>query len=282
MQIYEVGEHDGLPFFSLEFCRRRQPRPASSHGTPLPPQQAADAGRDAGPGHARPPIEQRHRPPRPEAGQRPADRRTARPRSPTSAWPSSSTATAGQTPDRRDHGHAHVHGPRAGRGQDQGRRPRRRRLRPGPILYELLTGRPPFKGPTLLDTLEQVRNQEPAPPTQLQRKMPRDLETICLKCLAKEPGERYASAAELADDLRRFLDGEPIKARRAGPLERAVKWVRRRPFQAAFAGASALLVAVFLFAVWREARVYKEKFEQQVQTEDLRVSMENSISKPSN
>src|SRR5262249_47308729 len=107
------------------------------------------------------------------------------------------------------------------------------------ILYECLTGRPPFKAASPLDTLLQVINEEPVPPKRLQPKVPRDLETICLKCLAKEKPRRYATAEELAADLHRFAEGKPIEARRAGRLERARKWARRNPVVAGLLGAVA-------------------------------------------
>jgi serine/threonine-protein kinase len=99
----------------------------------------------------------------------------------------------------------------------------------GAILYELLTGRPPFVGDSLAPTLTKVLNEEPLPPRHRQPSVPRDLETICLYCLHKQAGRRYASAAALAEDLRRFQAGEPIRARPVGRLERACKWAKRRP-----------------------------------------------------
>jgi WD40 repeat protein len=125
----------------------------------------------------------------------------------------------------------------------------------GAILYELVTGRPPFQGETDQATLAQIQQDEPIAPARLRPGLPRDLETICLKCLRKEPKARYASAAELADDLRRFEADQPIRARRAGWPERTWNWCRRHSSVAAMAALAAVLALVIIggsltAAVW--------------------------------
>jgi thiol-disulfide isomerase/thioredoxin len=120
----------------------------------------------------------------------------------------------------------------------------------GAVLYELLTGQAPFRAESHVDVLLQVLEHDAAAPRSVNRQVHPDLETVCLKCLRKDPVKRYASALELAEDLERWLAGEPILARRAGRLERAAKWARRRPAAAALLAVTALAALVLLVGGW--------------------------------
>ena len=124
----------------------------------------------------------------------------------------------------------------------------------GAILYQLLTGRPPFQASSPLETLEHVRIQDPVPPRRMQPRITRDLETICLKCLRKDPPRRYATAMALADDLRRFLDGRPIVARPVATMQHAWRWCQRKPAAAALV-LSVVIGLSFVLVLGRQAMV---------------------------
>jgi tetratricopeptide (TPR) repeat protein len=135
----------------------------------------------------------------------------------------------------------------------------------GAILYELLTGRPPFRAETPLETLLQVIGDDPVPPRLLLPRLPRDVETICLKCLQKEPARRYARASDLGDDLTRFLAGDPIRARPVGRGERLVRWCRRNPLMAAMTVALVVVLMAGFAGVtsfWMMARHERDRAER--------------------
>jgi formylglycine-generating enzyme required for sulfatase activity len=252
VQIYEVGEHQGLPFFSLEFCDGGS-LAERLQGTPLPPGDAARLievlARAMHAAHQEKIIHRDLKPANVLLRRIPGG---AGPRSGFRAQDFEAKVTdfglakrldeAGQTQTGAVLGTPSYMAPeQAGsKGKEVG--PAVDVYALGAILYELLTGRPPFRAATPLDTLLLVMTNDPVAVRRLQPKTPRDLETICLKCLHKEPGRRYASGLALAEDLRRFQAGEPIQARPGGTVERTVKWVKRRPAVAALL--AALLVAV--------------------------------------
>ena len=138
----------------------------------------------------------------------------------------------------------------------------------GAILYEMLTGRPPFKGTTSVETLKLVLGEDPVPPSHLRPKLPFDLETICLKCLAREPRKRYASALALAEDLDRFLAGEPILARRTPLWERGIKLARKRPVMTALLAVGIVAAGVMIGAVQFEQTREKNRVDGLLQYAD--------------
>jgi tetratricopeptide (TPR) repeat protein len=262
VQIYEVGEHEGLPFFSLEYC------PAGSldrhlAGQPLPPARAARLIEVL----ARA-VDHAHRHGVVHRDLKPANVLLSAACGFALAAPEEASAKPqAAIPKITDFGLAkRLDGPsqtRAGAivgtpsymapeqaaGQNDRVGPATDVYALGAILYETLAGRPPFQAGSDLETLDQVRRLDPVSPRSLNPAMPRDLETICLTCLRKEPAKRYASAAQLADDLGRWLRSEPITARPVSPLERAARWAWRRPAAAALLLVSTLLVAGLVAAV---------------------------------
>ncbi len=260
VQIFECGTHDGRPYFSMEMCEGGSLAQRLLSG-PLSPYEAAALLRPLAEGtqaaHDQGII---HRDLKPgnvllaSGGREPSEREVSA---------GSPRPLAEFTPKISDFGLAkqtNITGSGAVVGTpsymapeqtvDAGAIDHRADVYAlGAILYECLAGRPPFQATTVLDTLDQVRHRDPIPLRQLQPSLPRDLETICLKCLDKVPARRYATARDLADDLGRFLQGEPIRARPTGPLARLTRWCQR-PERVRDAGRLAIYLHGAL-AVWK-------------------------------
>ncbi len=261
--IYEVDEHEGMPFFSMELCEEGS-LDSQLGGTPLEAAKAAALVQVLAEA-----MECAHRANVIHRDLKPANVLLASPVASAPGGPRGADATplanargadatslpkisdfglAKKLDDVRQTASGAIMGtpsymaPEQAGGKSEDIGPATDVYALGAILYECLTGRPPFKAATPLDTILQVCTDPPVPPSQLQPKTPRDLETICLKCLRKEPEKRYSSALHLAEDLRRWQAGEPILARPVGRMERTWRWCRRNPVVAALTSAVAFLL----------------------------------------
>jgi hypothetical protein len=247
VQVFEVGEHNGLPFFSLEFC------PGGSldkklAGTPLTPQEAAALVALVAQG-----VQAAHEAKVLHRDLKPANVLLAADRTPkvTDFGLAKKLDAQGVTLPGVVMGTPSYMAPEQASGEVAELGPAVDVYALGAILYECLTGRPPFRAATVLQTLQQVQSDEPVPPARLNPQVPRDLEAVCLRCLEKDPARRYASAAELAEDLGRFGRGEPTRARPVGRLERGAKWARRnRPLAASLAAGLLALTGGTAFSTY--------------------------------
>jgi serine/threonine protein kinase len=275
VQIHDFGTHDGLPFFSLEFCEGGSLADRLAD-TPLPPPEAARLVRRIAQAvqaaHERGIIHRDLKPGNILIGEDGTPKNT-------DFGPAKRVEAAGLTGTCVVMGTPSYMPAEQAQGKPVG--PAADVYALGAILYECLTGRPPFRAASALDTLLQVVRDEPVPPRQLNARVPADLETVCLKCLQKVSGRRYPSAADMGDDLERYLSGEPIKARPAGPLERALKWARRRPAQATLIaglvlGLAGLMVGGSLFA-WQAEQSRRSAEEHALKETRLRQTADENL-----
>ncbi len=242
VQVYEVGEHAGKPFFSLEFCSGGSLE-RKLNGTPMPARAAAALLQTLAQA-----MQAAHKSDIIHRDLKPANILLTRDGTPkiTDFGLAKKLDEASQTQSGALMGTPSYMAPEQAGVKGKAMGPAADVYALGAILYELLTGRPPFRAASAMDTIMQVLSNEPVPPRQLAPQTPKDLETICLKCLHKEPARRYRSAAALAKDLERFANGEPIAARPVGQQERSWRWCRRNPVVAGLmaAVAAALLLGM--------------------------------------
>jgi WD40 repeat protein len=243
VQIYEIGEQDGRPFFSMEFCPSGSLERHTA-GLPLPPRRAAELVQTLAcavqAAHGKGVVHRDLKPANVLLGE------GGQPKISDFGLAKKLDVPQGQTHSGAIMGTPSYMAPEQARGHSKQVGPAADVYALGAILYDLLTSRPPFLAANQMDTILQVIAVEPVPVRRLQPQVPRDLETICHKCLQKEPSKRYASADDLADDLGRFLEGEPIRARPIRPWERAWRWSRRNPALATALGAVLLTVVAAL------------------------------------
>lgn len=240
VQIHAIGESDGLPYFEMEFVESGS-LDQKLDGTPWPPAKAAAMieclARAVAHAHAQGLV---HRDIKPANILLTPD---GTPKITDFGLVKSLHAKTGLTGSEAVLGSPSYMAPEQAEGKNREVGPSADIHSLGAILYELITGRPPFKALTVLRTLELVKSAEPVPPTRLVPGIARDLETIILVCLRKEPARRFADAAALADDLRRFLDNHPIHARRSSSFRRGLRWCRRNRQLAAALGLIAVLMS---------------------------------------
>ena len=262
VQVHEVGEHEGKPFFSLEFCAGGSLE-KKLNGTPLPAREAAALVETLAQA-----MQAAHEQHVIHRDLKPANVLLAEDGTPkiTDFGLAKKLDEAGQTQSGAIMGTPSYMAPEQAGGKSKEIGPHTDVYALGAILYEMLTGRPPFRAATSLDTILQVVSDEPVPPRQLQPKTPRDLETICLKCLQKEPHKRYVSAQALAKDLRRFQNGESVQARPVGRVKRGYRWCRWNPLGAALLAAlllgTALATGLAVWALGERSRAALEKEEK--------------------
>jgi predicted Ser/Thr protein kinase len=275
VQVYEVGEHEGRAFFSMEYLEG-----GSLHekiaARPQPPRQAAELvellARAIHTAHQHSII---HRDLKPANVLLTAE---GSPKISDFGLAKRLDATSGPTRTQHILGTPSYMAPEQAAGRSKQVGPGTDVYSLGAVLYQMLTGRPPFQGEDAMVVARQVVDYDPVSPRRLQAGIPVELETICLKCLQKHPAQRYSSAADLADDLRRFSVGEPIAARPIGSLGRLAKWARRRPAAAGLIAVIGLgLFAALAAGSWFTRRLAAELHKTDQAKRDLNQALARQV-----